>query len=586
MKLASIRAMLRSPLNIILLVVVAWFLVTFMILPNFTLLSSVFRPSGSWSLNAFPRLFESERAMKSLRNSFLLAITLSITVNIIGVFIVLVTRYFDIKGARILFLGFATVLLYGGVVMVAGFNFIYGPHGFLTGAMKGLFPQMDTEWFTGFLAVTIVMTINGTGMHLLFLTNSLNKIDYQTIEAARQLGAGSWEILRKIVLPLLRPMLFSITILTFLSGLGAMAAPLMIGGKDFQTITPMILSFSQTSQSRDLAATLALFLGIATIFVLFILNRIERGGTYFSISKVSVKLPKQKISNPIFNVAVHTAAYALFLIYVIPPILIVLFSFTDAATIASGKLQLSSFTLQNYHQILTDPTAYRPFLISVGYSGAAAIITVSIILFVARIIQRYRNFFTICLEYLLHLPWILPSTMIALSLVLTFSTPRALILNQVLIGTVILLGIGYIIEKIPFTLRMLKASFSSIPDNVEEAASILGAKDFRIFRTVLLPAVAPTATAIAALNFNSLLDNYDTAVFLSHPLFQPLGIIIESASRGENMSDSTAIVFVYTVLLMAISGLILYLVYGRSATRRRTKKTSAYRLRLQEMLNA
>ena len=124
--------------------------------------------------------------------------------------------------------------------------------------------------------------------------------------------------------------------------------------------------------------------------------------------------------------------------------------------------------------------------------------------------------------------------------------------------------LGYVIEKIPFTLRMLKASFMGISSSMEEAASILGASQMQTFRRVLMPLVIPVASAITALNFNSLLDNYDTAVFLAHPFFQPLGIFIQNATTQDTINDTTALTFVYTVLLMIISTITLYLVYGRS----------------------
>lgn len=563
--LLSIRSMLKSPLNIVVLIVMAYVLITFLIWPNLSLLLGVFRQNGEWSLDVFSKLFASERAMKSLRNSIILAFALCITVNVVGIFIVLVTRYFDIKGSRILFLGFATPLLYGGVVMVSAYNLIYGSNGYLTNAAARIFPEMGTNWFKGALAVILVMTFSGTGSHLLFLSDSISKIDYQTIEASKQMGTSTWQTFRAVVLPVLRPMVFAITILTFLGGLGALTAPLILGGENFQTISPMILTFSRTVSSRDLAATLAMFLGVMTIIMLAILNRAEKGGTYFSVSKVPVALQKQKIDNPVVNAIVHFLAWLLWLIYVTPPVLIVIFSFTNASAISSGQIRFADFTLSNYARIFTDPAAIKPFAISLAYSAVASVVVVFAMLFVARLIQRHRNTVTIWLEYLLHIPWLLPGTMIASGLLLTFSTPQPLVFGQVLSGTVILLAIGYVIEKIPFTLRMLKASYTGVPDNLEEAGSLLGASEFKIFRKILLPIVLPVAAAITARNFNALLDDYDTAIFLAHPFYQPLGIFIYNATESDTLNDTTALTFVYTVLLMIISSLVLYSVYGRSS---------------------
>jgi iron(III) transport system permease protein len=135
-----------------------------------------------------------------------------------------------------------------------------------------------------------------------------------------------------------------------------------------------------------------------------------------------------------------------------------------------------------------------------------------------------------------------------------------------------ILAIAYVIVKIPFTMRVLQAAYASVPDQLEEAAAILGASTFTTFRRVLFPIVAPTAAAVAALNFNSLLDDYDMAVFLSHPLYQPLGIVIKNATTSETLNDATALTFVYTVILMVITGTTMYLVYGRTSHSRGSER--------------
>ena len=47
--------------------------------------------------------------------------------------------------------------------------------------------------------------------------------------------------------------------------------------------------------SRDIAALLAIILGIATSILLFIMQKIEKKGNYISISKTKAKMTKQKI---------------------------------------------------------------------------------------------------------------------------------------------------------------------------------------------------------------------------------------------------------------------------------------------------
>ena len=563
--------MLRSPFVLVVGVVLTWFIAAFLVWPNANVLIATFFPDGSFSGRAAEKLLSSDRAMKSLGNSFMLAVALSITVNIVGIFIVLVTHYFKIRGSRILFLGYATTFIYGGIVLAAGYKFIYGEKGIVTVLLAGMFPGMDAGWFSGFLAVLVVMTFATTTNHMLFVANALKGVDFQTIEAARNMGASTWTILRRIVLPMLKPTLFAATILSFLTGLGALSAPQVLGGREFQTITPMILTFTNSPTSRDLAALLAVILGVATILMLAVMTRLEKGGTYFSVSKVSSRLEKQAIPNPLANALVHVAAYLLFAVYTLPVVLIVLYSFADSAAIQTGQLSLSSLTLENYVRVLTQPSGLRPFIISIVYSALAAVITVGGLLFVARLLQKHQNWLTSLFEYLLHIPWILPSALLALGLIISYDHPNPLVGGAVLTGTTVILLIAFVTVKIPFTLRMLKATFTTVNSSLEEAATIMGAKTLYVFRRILLPIVLPTAAAIAALNFNSMLDDYDTAIFLAHPLFQPLGLIIKANTDGAEGVDGVSNTFVYTVLLMVITGLTMYLVYGRA--RRRGSRT-------------
>ncbi|MET3720131.1 MULTISPECIES: iron ABC transporter permease [unclassified Arthrobacter] len=567
MSRSSAKSMLRSPFILIVGTVLTWFIAAFLVWPNLNVLISTFFPDGSFSGRAAEKLFSSQRAMKSLGNSFMLAVALSVTVNVVGIFIVLVTHYFKIRGSRILFLGYASTFIYGGIVLAAGYKFIYGDKGIVTSLLLKVFPGMDAAWFSGFFAVLVVMTFATTTNHMLFVANALKGVDYQTIEAAKNLGASPWTILRRVVLPMLKPTLFAVTILSFLTGLGALSAPQVLGGRDFQTITPMILTFTNSPTSRDLAALLAVILGVATILMLAVMTRLEKGGTYFSVSKVSSALQKQQITNRAANAAVHLVAYLLFAVYTLPVLLIVLYSFADGAAIQTGQLSLGSLTLDNYIRVLTQESGLRPFIISVIYSALATAIAVGGLLFVARLLQKYRNWVSSLFEYLLHIPWILPSALLALGLIISYDHPNPLVGGAVLTGTTVILLIAFVTVKIPFTLRMLKASFASVNSSLEEAASIMGAKTLYVFRRILLPLVLPAAAAIAALNFNSMLDDYDTAIFLAHPLVQPLGLVIKANTDGAEGVEGVANTFVYTVLLMVITGLTMYLVYGRSSRR-------------------
>lgn len=87
----------------------------------------------------------------------------------------------------------------------------------------------------------------------------------------------------------------------------------------------------------------------------------------------------------------------------------------------------------------------------------------------------------------------------------------------------------------------------------------MGAKPFYTMRKVILPIIMPVVLSVVVLNFNGLLSEYDLSVFLYHPLFQPLGIVIKLATDETATTDAQAMAFVYTVILMIISTIALWL---------------------------
>lgn len=563
-----------TPWKVIVAILFTWFIAVSIIIPIVNLLKTVFvSPDGTVSFEIFSKLLKSKKAMNSLKNSFILGPTLAITVGIVGIFIVLVTEYFDIKGSKILRLGYMTTLLYGGIILVSGYKFIYGSNGFLTNLIVQVFPSFNRSWFQGYWAVLFVMTFSNTSNHMIFLSNAMRAVDFQTVEAARNMGANQWTILKRVVLPVMLPSLFAVTILTFITGLSAMSAPQLVGGTGFQTINPMIKTFADTTGSKDLAALLSIVLGLATMILLYIMTNIEKRGHYMSVSKVKTKIVKQKIANPVANVIVHILAYVLFIIYVIPVILIILFSFTSSKNIATRTLDFSSFSLDNYIYLLSNKFNYTPFVTSIVYSILAAVVISVIVVAACRIIQKNKDKLSSkLLETTLMIPWLLPITLVALALMLLYNQSHWYMFGKVLTGTTVIMLIGYVVIKLPFSMRMIKAAFFGLDNALEDASKNLGAKGWYTFRRIILPSLLPTIMAVAALNINALSRDYDMSSFLYHPIYPTLGVKIKSLTEETANANGTALTLVYAVLMMIISGIILYLVYGRGSNEDKPKR--------------
>jgi iron(III) transport system permease protein len=107
-------------------------------------------------------------------------------------------------------------------------------------------------------------------------------------------------VLLKVVFPTLIPTLFSLTVMTFITGLCAMSAPTLLG---YDSINPEIVRLAGSSVADESfpqarAALLSIILAMFTILLLTVLSSYERKGHYLSVSKTKAKLQKQKINNP------------------------------------------------------------------------------------------------------------------------------------------------------------------------------------------------------------------------------------------------------------------------------------------------
>ena len=573
----------------------------FMLLPCLNTLTSIFNTknaAGERDAFAVIRFFLAGSMGKYVWNSLKLAVLLVITVNVVGISIVLLTEYFDIKGAKILRMGYMTTMIYSGVALVTGYMFLYASDGILTTALKNSFPNVNPTWFSGFNAVLFTMTFACTSNHMLFLRNAIRGLDYNTVEAARNMGAKPFKVLWKVVFPTLIPTMFSLTVMTFITGLCAMSAPTLLG---YDSINPEIVRLAGSSSADEAfpqarAALLSIILAMFTIVLLTVLSAYERKGHYLSVSKTKAKLQKQKITNPVWNVLAHIYAYVLFIIYMTPVVMIIIFSFQTYSAIRLKKLDLSHWTLVNYfgqedYQYLTSRGKYKTRVGSISgvfaneatlggiklsfiLSALAAALACVVVVVACNYIFKKRNKKTgIVLEYALLFPWLLPTILICYSYRTYFNSNDVWYVgNQNLYyaqNVRFLIVMAYMVTKLPFSLRMIKASFYSIDEELEDAARNLGAGGLRTFLKVKLPIILPSVLAVFALNFNALFTEYDMSATFASTYGTSYAMVIQAMCADEGLYgynvNASGRRCASTVFIMIVSGIILYLVYGVGA---------------------
>ena len=582
------------------LVLFLYLFLGFMVLPCLNTLTSIFttkNAQGNIDYFAVIRFFLAGTMPLFVWNSLKLAICLVFTVNVVGISIVLLTEYFDIKGAAILRMGYMTTLIYSGVALVTGYQFLYDSNGMMTTWLAQMFPMMNRQWFSGFNAVLFTMTFACTSNHALFLRNAIRGIDYNTVEAARNLGASPFRVLFSVVMPTLLPTLFSLTVMTFITGLCAMSAPTLLG---YNSINPEIVRLAGSSSADEAfpqarAALLSVILAMFTIILLSVLNHYERKGHYLSVSKTKAKLVKQKINSKFWNVLAHVYAYVLFVIYMTPVVMIVLFSFQNYPAIRSKMLNVKDWTLVNYfgtqnYEYMTSRGRLRTRVGSISgvFSNsdavggirlsfvmsaiAAALACVIVVLAVSYIFRHRNKMRALVTESCLLFPWLLPTILICYSFRIFFNRDVWYVFGQNLYwreNVRILIVMAYTVTKLPFALRMIKAAFYAIDDELEDAAKNLGASPVYTFLKVKLPIILPSVLAVFALNFNALFTEYDMGATFQSSYGKTYAMIIQNMTMEEGREgyniNASGRRCASTVFIMVVSGIILYLVYGVGA---------------------
>ena len=91
---------------------IVWFIIAFMVKPVVSVLGKAFFQNGTFSYGNIKQVLSSKAIQQVIVNTLVMAALTVVAVNIVGLFQILVTEYFDIKGACIIrFIFFVPLIL-------------------------------------------------------------------------------------------------------------------------------------------------------------------------------------------------------------------------------------------------------------------------------------------------------------------------------------------------------------------------------------------------------------------------------------------------------------------------------------------
>ena len=123
------------------------------------------------------------------------------------------------------------------------------------------------------IAILLGMTYVYIPLMILPIYASMERLDFQLVEAAYDLYASRWRVLMRVILPLVKPGVIAGSILVFVPSLGAYVTPRVLGGGKHLMIGNLIeLQFGQ-GRNWPLGAALSLTLLVIVMVALMVYVR-------------------------------------------------------------------------------------------------------------------------------------------------------------------------------------------------------------------------------------------------------------------------------------------------------------------------
>ena len=206
-------------------------------------------------------------------------------------------------------------------------------------------------------------------------------------------------------------------------------------------------------------------------------------------------------------------AVGVFAFLYLPVVLLVAFSFNDAAI----GVRWTGFTWRWYGKLFADPSLFAALKNSLLIASATTVLSTALGTAGGWLLHRYRLPRAVggLLRPLILVPMLLPEVLMGVSLLLWFVFLRM----PLGFGTV---TAAHVTFCFPFVLVAVRARLDGLDPALEEAALDLGARPWEAFWLVIVPYLRPAIISGALLAFTLSLDEYIVTVFTNGPGSQTL----------------------------------------------------------------
>ena len=374
-------------------------------------------------------------------------------------------------------------------------------------------------------------------------------LDTRMEEAAVVAGARSWQIARRVTLPLLRPAILSTLLLLFIRGIESFEVPRLIGMPARIHVLTTEIQFATTEAPPQLgiAGALGLTLLAICVFSIYFYRRATADADAFATVTGKGYKP-QPLALGAWRWPVAIAIALMFLVALGLPLFTLLWQsfFHNVTKPSIGAL--ADMSLENYEYILKYPI-FLNALKNSGILGAMAATIVVLLAFVMGwIVQRSANRYAWTVDALAFTPIAIPSVIVGCAILFAY-----LVLPIPVYNTIWILLIAYVTMYLPYGMRFASGGIAQIHRELEEAAQTAGAGTWQILRRVLAPLLAPVLIAGWLYVFVLAVRELAASIFLAGPHTQVLGTIsLTLWEEGGSLGAISALGMIQIVPLILI----------------------------------
>jgi iron(III) transport system permease protein len=449
-----------------------------------------------------------------------------------------------------------------GFITAIGWTFLLNPtNGIINVFVRDLF-NIDTD-FGPFNVYSLGGMILVAGLSIgptMFIMRSsvMRNLDPSLEDSAYASGASNSAVMRRVVIPLMRPGLLSIFIYFFVAAIEMLEIPLVFGTNANFNVLSVTVYRKTAGGDVDLPnyglsstyAIVGLIIGFGLLLIYFRLMR--QADRYAVVTGKGYRPKEYKLRRLTKCLAVAFFVIFIFLKLVLP-LLVLLWSSMlpyfqspslEALKTLTFKNYVALFEMSRFAQAVVN-TLIMMTVTAAGCMGLAAI--------VSWVVVRGRGVLARMIDVLAFLPHLLPGLVIALALLLTsVGTP--------LYGTLTIIVIGNIIRYLPFGVRIMTSVMYQVAAELEDAAYASGASRFTTFRRIVLPLVLPAfINGLVWCGSHAMKDMTLPLFLVSTSNIVIAGLMWETWSRGSGEVTAAISVLLVAVLLCIITPLQLAL---------------------------